>query len=176
MKLLSFLFAIFVAVANSAAAITLEELDLPEATCNESRFKPCICASKSPKDIVYRPRYKQCGGRAAAILRGKYASAFSVVLRDRLNRDRFPASGFNGCSAAEAGGVSPPARCSAYKCQKTFRDATGAKVCCFGGSGKSKVLSKVTRLTIKVADSPNNSNDPIVRVCLPLFSSTASMN
>lgn len=158
-----------------AYAVTLEDLDLPEATCNESVFKPCICASKSPKDIKYRPSYKQCSGKAAVILGGKYTQSFSVVLRDRQNRDRYPAVGFNGCTKAQAdAGL---ARCSAYKCQKKFTDRkTKEKVCCFGGSGKSKYLRKATRMTIKVADSPNDSQDPLVRVCLPLFDSTASMN
>lgn len=148
-------------------------LDLPDANCNESVFKPCICASKSPVDVKFRPSYSQCNGRAAAILEGSFARSFSVVLRDRENRDRFPATGFNGCTAAQA--ALGPNRCSAYKCQKVIKTA-GSMTCCFGAAGKSRILSKATRMTIKLKDSPNNTNDPIVRVCLPLFSARYPMN
>ena len=155
-------------LANSSQAI-----DLPKATCNESVFKPCICASKSPPQVKFRPRHGQCGGKAAAILEGEFANSFSVVLRDRLNRDRYPSVGFNGCTKAQADmGL---AKCSAYKCQKTIR-SNGKYVCCFGGAGTSSILSKVTRLTIKLKDSPNDSNDPLARICLPLFSAKYKMN
>jgi len=148
-------------------------LELPKATCNESVFTPCICASKSPKDIVYRPRLKACGGRAAAILKGRFASSFSVVLRDRMNRDRYPSVGFNGCTQEEADlGL---ARCSAYKCQKVIKEP-GSQTCCFGASGRSRLLSKASRLTIKLKDVPGSSADPLVRVCLPLFSPIYPMN
>lgn len=159
--------AVFV-IAPSAHA-----LKLPKATCNESVFKPCVCASKAPKSIQFRPSLKACGGKAAAILSGDFANSFSVVLRDRLNRDRFPATGFNGCTAEEA--ALGPNRCSAYKCQKVIKSG-GQQVCCFGGSGSSRLLSKATRMTIKLRDVPEDSSDPLVRVCLPLFSASNKMN
>lgn len=147
--------------------------DIPEATCNESVFKPCICASKSPTSIKYRPELRACGGRAAAILEGEFANSFSVVLRDRLNRDRYPDKGFNGCTLEEAN--TGAARCSAYKCQKTIR-RNGKFTCCFGASGKSKLLSKASRLTIKLRDVPGSTEDPLLRVCLPLFKPIYKMN
>ena len=145
----------------------------PAATCNESHFKPCICASKAPKDLQYRPRLSQCGGRAGVILKGRLAGSFSVVLRDRENRDRFPATGFNGCTASQA--ALGPNRCSAYKVQKTIK-IPGGKIQCFGAAGSSRILSKTTRLTIKLKDSPTSTNDPLLRICLPLFSARYPIN
>lgn len=170
-KFLLFVVAAFlVSVSSSAFAI-----DIPRATCNESVFTPCICASKAPKDIKYRPSFASCKGNAAIILDNDWSSAFSVVLRDKLNRDRFPSSGYNGCTAKQAGGVAPPAKCSAYKCQKTIR-SKNRYVCCFGDKGTSRMLSKVTRMTIKLKDVPGDSTDPLARVCLPLFKPIYKMN
>jgi hypothetical protein len=145
----------------------------PAARCNESVFKPCICAKNVPETIKYRPSLAACGGKAAAILEGEYGNSFSVVLRDRENRDRYPASGFNGCSKAEADlGL---AKCSAYKCQKVTRK-NGKLICCFGGSGDSAVLSKASRMTIKLRDVPGSSDDPLLRVCLNRFSPRVKLN
>lgn len=160
-------------LALLAFSVAAEPIALPAARCNESVFKPCICSSSVPSDIKYRPRLRQCGGNAAAILEGDFANSFSVVLRDRLNRDRYPAVGFNGCNTAAAAlGL---ARCSAYKCQKVIRNP-GQTICCFGDSGDSAVLSKATRLTIKLRDVPNASTDPLARICLNGFDSNRKLN
>ncbi len=162
--------AVFLALSLSVVAVAD---DIPDANCNESIFRPCICSAQVPAEIKYRPKLKACGGKAAAILEGDYASSFSVVLRDRLNRDRYPASGFNGCSTAQANlGL---AKCSAYKCQKIMR-RNGTYTCCFGASGSSSVLSKATRLTIKLRDVPNASTDPLMRVCLKGFNPKINLN
>jgi hypothetical protein len=164
------LFALFSLASFSVAA---QQSTLPTARCNESVFMPCVCSSQVPETIKYRPRLAQCGGAAAVILEGEFASSFSVVLRDRLNRDRFPAVGFNGCSAAEAN--AGLARCSAYKCQKVSR-RPGRYTCCLGASGDSAVLSKATRMTIKLRDVPNASTDPLARICLKGFSPRRNLN
>lgn len=146
---------------------------IPAAKCNESTFKPCICPGKVPKTIQYRPSIKACDGRAGAILSGSYASSYSIVLRDRLNRDRFPSEGFQGCSLAEANlGL---ARCSAYKVQKKIRKGKSV-IHCFGAAGTDRVLEKATRMTIKLKDIPGSNLDPLVRICLNDFSALENLN
>ena len=81
--------------------------------CQGGRFKPCVCWQDVSKDVSYRPSVEACGGNAAIITRGRYLNAFSVVVRDRDNKDRWPVSGFGGCSFALANAASPPASCSA---------------------------------------------------------------
>jgi hypothetical protein len=162
-------------IAALAICCNALALDIPEAKCNESVFKPCICASKAPKDIKYRPSFRTCGGNAAVILDNEWSKSFSVVLRNRLNQDRYPAFGYNGCTAEQAGGVSPPKKCSAYKCQRTIR-TKNRYICCFGDKGNDKILSRASRMTIKFRDVPGSSEDPIARVCLPLFSPIYKMN
>lgn len=149
--------------------------EIPEARCNESVFKPCICASDVPPEIKYRPKFARCGGKAAVILEDEWADSFSVVLRDRLNRDRYPASGYNGCTLEEASGVAPPARCSAFKCQKTIR-RNNRYTCCFGDRGRDRILAKASRMTIKLKDVPGSSADPLARVCLKDFSPRKRLN
>jgi hypothetical protein len=150
-------------------------IELPPARCNESVFKPCICAKVVPTDVKYRPRLAACGGNAAVILEGEWASAFSVVFRDRQNRDRYPSSGYNGCTAAEAGGVAPPNRCSAFKVQRKIREE-GRVIHCFGNRGNAKILAKASRLTVKLKDVPTSSADPIARICLNGFSARNPLN
>ena len=149
---------------------------VPTAKCKEfpgSRFANCICASEVPANIKYRPSYEACGGDAAAILSGGYAGAYSVVLRDSQNRDRWPASGYGGCSAAQVeAGLN---KCSAFKCQSVKRIA-GAQVCCFGEPGSSKIMAGATRMTIKLRDLPGSKLDPLLRICLPGFDPTDNLN
>jgi hypothetical protein len=150
-------------------------IELPPAKCNESVFKPCICARSVPTDVKYRPRLAACGGNAAVILEGEWASAFSVVFRDRQNRDRYPSFGYNGCSAAEAGGFAPPNRCSAFKVQRQIR-LDGSTIHCFGNRGTAKILAKASRLTVKLKDVPTSSQDPLARICLNGFSAGLPLN
>ncbi len=169
MRILSF----FLTIAIFAVPLTASAIDIPKATCNESVFRPCICASKAPEEIQYRPRHPSCGGKAGITLTGELSNSFSVVFRDRQNRDRFPSVGYNGCTKTQADkGL---AKCSAYKCQKTIR-TDGSYTCCFGNRGSDKILSKVTRMTIKIRDVPGATTDPLLRVCLPLFSAKNPMN
>jgi len=142
----------------------------PRSFCQGERFKPCVCADQVTRDMQFRPSIAECGKNAGIILYGKYLSAFSIVLRDSENRDRWPASGFNGCSKALATSESPPAYCSAFKTQKKFRVAKGTAdegvLYCFGASGYSKLMSRVVRSTVKLRDVPGSSADPLVRWCL----------
>jgi hypothetical protein len=168
--------AVEIALQRSDFKLRTDDNGAPIASCKEfpsSIFKPCICVEDIPSQIKYRPSHAACGGRAAAILEGGYADSFSVVLRDSQNRDRVPAVGYNGCSQAEADlGLS---RCSAFKCQSTIRTA-GSYTCCFGEPGNSGILAGATRMTIKLADVPNATTDPLLRLCLPGFDPTNSLN
>lgn len=162
LKKLTLLAITFLAASNTFAVDYDEVLDnLPAATCNESVFKPCICAGQVPDEIIYRKNYGACNNRAAAILKGDFKDSFSIVLRDKLNRDRVAPPGYNNCSQWEIDlGL---AKCSVFKAQKVIR--TNSKtVHCFGLPGA--LLSKATRMTIKLADRPDSSDDPLVRVCL----------
>lgn len=136
--------------------------------CKGERYKPCVCAPDVSKLVQYRPAIAQCGNKAGAVFSGRYLNIFSVVVRDRLNRDRVPErAGFNGCSVAEyKAGL---AKCSAFKVQKKFRvkNANGnAEVHCFGASGYSKLFQSVTRLTVKLKDVADGHSDPLERLCL----------
>jgi hypothetical protein len=156
---------------------------VPAARCKEfqsSVFKPCVCNDDAPREIKYRPAMPECGGDAASVLFGSYASAYSVVLRDNQNRDRWPASGYNGCTAKEvADGL---AKCSAFKCQRVRRvnrSSAGVgpqTICCYGEAGRSPIMRGATRMTIKLRNDPNSGNDPLVRVCLQDFSPLKSLN
>lgn len=133
----------------------------------EFGFKRCLCPEDVPSTVRYRPAVEECNGNAAAILDGKYEDIFSIVVRDSQNRDRWPASGFNGCSASLANSESPPNSCSAFKVQDRFAIGGGAaQIHCFGASGYDPLFSDVVRLTAKLEDSPNSNDDPLERFCL----------
>lgn len=181
---LVFLQAILTFTFSSIAfAGSIIKKEIPEATCKEiagSPFKPCICADKVPTTIKYRPSLAECGGKAAAILSGQFATSYSVVLRDKGNRDRWPASGYNGCTSEETSkGLN---KCSAFKCQKILKRSTSSvttgaqQICCFGEKGTNQILGGASRLTIKLQDVPNSSSDPLVRVCLNGYKATKNLN
>jgi len=135
----------------------------------EFGFRRCVCAEQVPSTIRYRPAVAECNGNAAAILDGEYLDAFSIVVRDSQNRDRWPVagSGFGGCSKEVADSKSPPNSCSAFKVQDKFDIAAGtARVYCFGASGYSDLFSDVVRVTIKLSDDPFSNDDDIDRMCL----------
>jgi hypothetical protein len=142
----------------------------PESLCQGTRFKPCVCADQVNREVQYRPSITECGKNAGIILYGQYLSAFSIVLRDSDNRDRWPAFGFNGCSKALANSESPPASCSVFKAQKKIRVARRTAdegiLYCFGASGYSPLMRRVVRATVKLRDIPGSSADPLVRWCL----------
>lgn len=166
---------VLIAILSVTSCFRAHAIEIPEARCNESVFKPCICAKAVPTEVKYRPRLAECGGKAAVILEGEWANAFSVVFRDRQNRDRYLSVGYNGCTAAEAGGVAPPNRCSAFKVQKKIRQE-GRVIHCFGNKGTDKILAKASRLTVKLKDVPTSSMDPLARICLNGFSPRKPLN
>lgn len=140
--------------------------------CSGGVFKPCVCWPDVTKRVMYRPSVRECSGNAAIILSGSYAGAFSTVLRTGENADRIPIPSkatVNGCSQELASSVAPPNRCSLFKAQKVIKvedDRGDASVHCMGTRGTSVYGRMARRITIKLADSPNDTNDPIVRVCL----------
>lgn len=175
-------FGILCSLAGTSVS-TVSAQEIPPALCKEfarSIFKPCICADQVPEEIKYRPAVDECGGKAAAVLFGPYANSFSVVLRDKMNRDRWPQTRYNGCTQREtAAGLN---KCSAFKCQKVLKVTqssvgTGAQqICCFGEAGNTRILRGATRMTIKVADIPSSSADPLLRICLQNFSPLVPLN
>jgi len=136
--------------------------------CQGGVFKPCVCPRDVPSIVQYRPSVKECGGKAAMILSGKYKNVFSIVVRDRENKDRWPPQGINGCSAYERDTLGLN-KCSAFKAQKVIDvvDSRGdASVHCLGASGYSVLFKRVTRMTAKLSDVPNSNSDPLARWCL----------
>ena len=136
--------------------------------CQGGRFQPCVCASDVTKVVQYRPSVKECNGNAAIILSGRYANSFSVVVRDTENRDRWPATGANGCTPAQVN--KGEGRCSVFKVQgkrHAFLASTGgtATVNCLGASGYSPLFRNVVRMTIKV-NAVAGGGAPVDRLCL----------
>lgn len=145
-----------------------EEPEGTERMCHGSLFKPCVCARDVSNSVQYRPAVKECGGQAAIILSGRYLDVFSVVVRDTQNKDRWPAQGINGCSEFERDTLGLN-KCSAFKVQKTLAVSNrngDAEVHCLGASGYSKLFRNVQRITAKLQDKPNASDDPLERLCL----------
>lgn len=136
--------------------------------CQGGAFKPCVCPRDVTAKVQYRPSVKECGGAAAIILSGKYLSAFSAVVRDYENKDRWPVNGTSGCTPYETH-VLGLNKCSVFKVQKTVgvEDPTAdAEIHCLGASGYSTLFRRVTRITIKIADIPGTTDDPLARLCL----------
>lgn len=169
------LFRIFAAVGMITLATSTHTAEAQTKNkiryCQGSRFKPCVCAPNVTKDVAYLPSMRACRNNAAIITKGRYLNVFSAVVRDNSNRDRvpLPGSGFGGCSYALANSVSPPNSCSAYKSQKVFYTELNnfpVRVHCLGAKGSSSIFKRVARITVKIVDSPNDSNDSIARLCL----------
>lgn len=136
--------------------------------CQKGRFAPCVCPKDVPSIVQYRPSVKECGGKAAIILSGKYKDIFSVVVRDRDNKDRWPPEGISGCTAYERD-VLALNKCSAFKAHKVLQvdDPRGdASVHCLGANGYSRFFKRVVRMTAKITDIPNSTADPLARWCL----------
>ena len=136
--------------------------------CQGGIFKPCVCPKDVPSVVQYRPRVKECGGTAAIVLSGRYKNIFSVVVRDRENKDRWPPQGINNCTAYQRD-ILALHKCSAFKAQKVINvdDSRGdASVHCLGASGSSSLFKRVVRMTAKLADIPNSTADPLARWCL----------
>lgn len=183
--LCSFFLVIFLGGISSNKAFAQDSSSplVPVAQCKEfpgSIFKPCICPEQLPAQVKYRPAVAECGGKAAAVLFGPYANSFSTVLRDKQDRDRWPASGYHRCSKREvAAGLN---KCSAFKCQKVLKLATSSvgvgaqQICCFGEAGNSSILRGATRMTVKVQDIPGSTADPLLRICLQNYNPTIPLN
>jgi len=136
--------------------------------CMGDRYKPCVCAPDVSKLVQYRPSIAQCGKNAGVVFSGRYLNVFSVVVRDKLNRDRFPEQpGFNGCSVGQY--VAGLSKCSAFKVQKIVRvknENGNAEVHCLGASGYSRLYRGASRITVKLQDDPVGHADPLERLCL----------
>ncbi len=142
--------------------------------CMGNPFKPCVCAPDVTKLVQYRPSIAQCGKKAGIIMSGsRYISAFSVVVRDRDNRDRWPitfpssGTGYGGCTLAQA--KAGLGKCSAFKVQKIInvKNKNGdAEVHCLGESGYHPLMKGISRMTIKLKDVPGSHADPLERLCL----------
>ena len=149
----------------------IEEKKAPTAKyCSGGVFKPCICAPRVTKLVQYRPAVKECNNRAAIIVSGKYLNAYSLVVRDKLNKDRWPVHGTNGCTPHETNDLGLN-KCSVFKVQKVVpveneTDLGDAEVHCLGASGYSTLFRDVRRITIKLQDVPDSNADPLVRLCL----------
>jgi hypothetical protein len=104
---------------------------------------------------------------------GRYLTAFSVVVRDRDNRDRWPitfpatGTGYGGCTLAQArAGLG---KCSAFKVQRIIKvkdDNGDAEVHCLGQSGYHPLMKGISRMTVKLKDVPGSNADPLERLCL----------
>ncbi|MEY4669780.1 MAG: hypothetical protein RL518_2479 [Pseudomonadota bacterium] len=142
--------------------------------CMGGRFKPCVCAADVTKLVQYRPSIAQCGKKAGIVMSGeKYIKAFSVVVRDRDNRDRWPlefpatGTGYGGCTLAQA--KAGLGKCSAFKVQKIIKVSNengNAEVHCLGQSGYHPLMRGISRMTIKLKDVPGSHEDPLERLCL----------
>ena len=152
----------------------LQERDLTTAEkkqpryCQGGRFEPCVCPSDVTRSVQYRPAVRECRGKAAIILSRDYLNAYSAVVRDRENKDRWPLEGINGCSAFERD-VLGLNKCSAFKIQKVIGvedEVADAEIHCLGASGYSRLFRNVSRITIKLQDIPNSNQDPLARLCL----------
>lgn len=145
--------------------------------CYGGIFKPCVCARDVSKKIMYRPSVRECKGNAAIILTGKYAASYSAVIRDNANADRIPAHELiNGCSIYERDTLGLN-KCSVYKSQKRILaedDRGQITVHCLGARGSSAYFNRAQRITVKLSDSPNDTNDPLVRACL--YGPTKNLN
>lgn len=136
--------------------------------CQGGAFKPCVCPRDVTKRVQYRPAVSVCGGDAAIILSGSYLSAFSAVVRDGENKDRWPVNGANGCTPYETN-VLGLNKCSVFKVQKIVGvedPEADAEIHCLGASGYSTLFRRVTRITIKISDIPGTNDDPLARLCL----------
>ena len=113
-------------------------------------IEKCVCPADVTTLVQYRPSIQQCGKNAGIIVSGRYMNMFSAVVRDKEDRDRWPAKGVNGCSKSQVdAGLG---KCSVFKVQKVISvdNADGdAEVHCLGASGYSALFRNVVRITIK---------------------------
>lgn len=137
--------------------------------CHGGRFQPCVCYQYVSRAMKYRPAVEECDGNAGILFAKKYTGIYSAVVRDTENRDRWPESGFGGCTPYERD-VLALNKCSAFKVQDIIKVKTEKNqpyaLHCLGASGYSTLFKKVTRITVKLSDSPDSNNDPLVRWCL----------
>lgn len=115
-----------------------------------TEIEKCVCPDDVTSLVQYRPSVLQCGKNAGIIVSGRYMSMFSAVVRDKEDRDRWPAKGVNGCSKSQVdAGLG---KCSVFKVQKIIsvdnKDGD-AEVHCLGASGYSTLFRNVVRITIK---------------------------
>lgn len=149
---------LLLAVPLTAFADHTHDKDSGKPLCQSGRFEPCICWPSVPKSVSYVPSERLCKGNAAIILRKDMFSAFSAVVRDKENRDRWPDE---SCEQNY---------CSVFKTQRKFvRFVNGVKekVLCLGAPGTSRLFKNVVRITIKVSDVPGkDGKKDLRRMCL----------
>lgn len=136
--------------------------------CHGGRFQPCVCYQYVSRAMKYRPAVEECGGDAGILFGKKYTGIYSAVVRDGENRDRWPETGFGGCTPYERDTLGLN-KCSAFKVQDIIKVKDGKEpyaLHCLGASGYSTLFKKVTRITVKLSDRPDSNDDPLVRWCL----------
>lgn len=137
--------------------------------CHGGRFQPCVCYQYVSRAMKYRPAVEECDGNAGILFGKKYTGIYSAVVRDSENRDRWPESGYGGCTPYERD-VLALNKCSAFKVQDIIKvkDEKNQPYAlhCLGATGYSTLFKKVTRITVKLSDLPDSNNDPLVRWCL----------
>ena len=158
---------LLIAIIFTQSSVLLAQSNPPERCKCGRTERRAVCPKDVPESVLYRPFFSGCGGKAAIILRDDFIDSFSVVVRDSLNRDRFPlpGSGYGGCSKELASSAAPPRSCSAFKASNEYvANISGipSRVVCFPESGSSSIFSDVRRMTIKV----RNSSTAIRRFCL----------
>lgn len=123
------------------------------------------CERNVPSDIGYRPSLFECNGNAAILFRGRFRSAYSVVLRRngaKNDRDRFNPE----CALAS---------CSPFKVQKKI-ELPDQRVLCLGDNGFGVELGLANRVSIKFTASVTDSSDPSQFVQYCLLNPRASLN
>ena len=159
------LFASLLMSGVTSNAVAQNRTVLPENCRCGATARRAVCPQDVPSDVIYRPAAALCGGKAMVILRGPFFNSFSVVVRDNQNRDRWPVSGYGGCSFNLANSKSPPKRCSAFKASSDRRltlNGIPSRVFCFPEKGTSRLWNDVRRITIKL----ENSAASIRRLCI----------
>lgn len=168
-KYLSITALLLLSMNSLAETRSVRESRARTKMCYGGIFKPCICPSSVPKSVRYHAAEKACGGNAAVLLRSPYLNVFSVVVRDKENKDRWPPQGANGCTQEETDSENPPNKCSVFKVQKKFTRTVNGKrerVNCLGAPGASSLFARVQRITAKLNDVPGASTEEIKRWCI----------
>ncbi len=124
------------------------------------------CSKVVPDGVSFLPSVRECGGKAAVAVYGKFKNSYSVVVRDCNNDDRDPCNkgpescGSNFSSPYKAQKIVP------VKLQKvgTSRVQPG-KLFCLKERGNSEIYKLVRRITIKLVNPVRKPAD-LPKICL----------